>query len=82
MNSYELLHILPQVTCCICHRHITAAGLAAFRNAVGGFVDGEVYCRSCMETHLVLCRECSTRFTSDAQELCDDCLTSEYATAG
>jgi hypothetical protein len=80
MNSYDHVHV--RVFCCICQRHITAAGLAAFQSAVGGLVDGEVYCRSCMETHLVRCRECSARFTSDAQGLCDDCLASEYATAG
>lgn len=82
MNRPEHLHTLTQVTCCICNRHLTAAGLAAFRSAVGGLVNGEVYCRSCMETHLVACHECSARYTVDTDGICDDCASREYAMAG
>jgi hypothetical protein len=43
---------------------------------------GEVYCRSCMETHLVACRECSARYAVDTEGICADCASREYATAG
>ncbi len=76
------LHTLAQVTCCICDRHLTAAGLAAFRNAVGRMMHGEVYCRSCMETHLIACRECSVRYAVDTEGICADCASRKYATAG
>ena len=73
---------LPTVTCCICDRHLTARGLSAFRSAVGSYVDGEIYCRTCMETYLVLCRECSARYTTDTNGICDECMEKMYALAG
>ena len=82
MTISELSPTLPNVTCCICDRHLTAQGLNAFRSAVGGYVKGEVYCRTCMETYLVLCRECSACYTTDTGGICDECAEKMYAMTG
>jgi hypothetical protein len=41
---------------------------------------GGVYCRSCRETRLQMCTECSARYAVDGNGLCDVCVERSWIT--
>lgn len=57
--------------CCLCEHELSTQELEDFYRATDEDLHGEVYCHSCMEQHLALCRECSARYT--AAEVCGGC---------
>ena len=59
------------VSCCLCDYHLTVQELEEFYGAADEQIHGDVYCRVCMESWLILCRECSGRYTAGG--ICGEC---------
>jgi len=71
MTRVERLVTGSGVSCCFCDRPLTVQELEEFYGAADERLRGAVYCRACMETQLVLCRECSGRYTAGG--ICEEC---------
>jgi len=80
MTRFERLLTLSSATCCVCDHELNIQELEEFRGAADEQLQDSVHCPSCMEEHLVLCRECSGRYTVEG--LCGECAAREYALAG
>jgi hypothetical protein len=81
MTHLERLTTLSAVCCCICDRILTVQELQEFEALADDPVRGEAHCRTCAESHLHLCHECSSRFVGAAGELCEECTATEYGLA-
>jgi hypothetical protein len=68
--------------CCVCDRPVSARERDECRSLADGTLEGEMYCRSCFESQVVLCRECSCRRTAHPSGICEECLGQGYALAG
>jgi len=79
MTRFERFVTLSNTTCCICDRSLSVQELDEFRSATDEHMHGVVYCRTCMEHHLMLCRECSGRYTAGG--ICEECAIKEYSLA-
>ncbi len=71
MTRVERLVTASGVSCCVCDHHLSVQELVEFYSAADEQMHTEVHCRSCMESQLILCRECSGRYTADG--LCGEC---------
>ena len=80
MTRFERLLTPSTTTCCVCDHPLSVQELEEFRGSVDDDLYGEVHCRACTEEHLVLCSECSGRYTADG--FCGECAAREYAMAG
>lgn len=80
MTRFDGLHILSDATCLGCNHPLTARELEEFNSLVDEHLQSTVYCRGCVEQYLVICRECSCRYTGSG--ICEECATQEYALAG
>jgi hypothetical protein len=80
MTHFERLLTLSAATCCVCGRHLSIQELDEFYSATDDYLHGEVYCRSCTEEHLLLCRECSGCYTING--ICEGCTTKVYGLTG
>jgi hypothetical protein len=69
-----------ETTCLSCNHPLTAQELEEFNGSIDECLQGSMYCRGCAEQHLVVCRECSGRYTVDG--ICEECTAREYALAG
>jgi hypothetical protein len=75
MTRFERLLTLSATTCCVCDHPVSLQELNEFYGITDEQLHSEVHCRSCMETCLVLCRECSSRYT--AAGLCEECAAQD-----
>lgn len=80
MTRIERLLTPSTTLCCVCDRPLSIQELEEFHGATDESLHTEAYCSSCLEEHLVLCRECSCRYTADG--VCGECAVGEYVTAG
>jgi len=80
MTRVERLLTPSTIQCCMCDHPVTVQELEEFRSTADEELHGEVHCPSCTEEHLVLCLECSCRYTADG--VCGECAAREYALAG
>ncbi len=80
MTHIERLLTLSAATCCRCDHRLSVQELDEFYSTTDDDLHGEVHCRSCMEEHLALCRECSGRYTIGG--ICEECATNVYGMAG
>jgi hypothetical protein len=80
MTRIERLLTPSTITCCVCDRLLSVRELEEFHGTTDEELHGEVHCRSCMEEHLVVCRECSCRYTADG--VCGECAAREYGMVG
>ena len=78
MSHVERLLTLSSAVCCVCDHSLSVQELDEFRGRTDECLN-EVYCRTCLEEHVMVCRECSVRFTSDG--ICEECASREYALA-
>jgi len=78
-DTEEIMIPVP-MSCSLCDRPLTSRELEEFRSVADEELHGEVCCPACREAALVLCRECSCRYTVDG--LCAECAAREYALAG
>ena len=81
MTRLERLTTLSAVCCCICDRMLTVQELHECEALADDRLHGEAYCRTCAESHLHLCCECSSRFVGGADELCGECAAADYRLA-
>lgn len=79
MTRIDRLQTLSHSTCCVCEHPLSIQELDEFQSATDPALHGEVHCKACMEESLVVCRECSGRYTADG--ICDECAAREYALA-
>jgi hypothetical protein len=82
MSLFERLRRLSPATCCVCDRKMSVRELHEFRGMVDETVVTDVYCRACLHTHLVVCRECSSRWTMAVDGVCGDCTVRVYGNVG
>jgi hypothetical protein len=82
MTQRERLRSLSTRECCMCDHQLTVGDLEEFYGRADEQVHGEVYCRSCLEAHLWLCRECSGRYTADPGKICSECNAGMYGMVG
>jgi len=74
---------MPSVVhCCLCDHPLSVQELNEFFGVMDEGLGGEVHCRRCVQVHLMLCRECSCRYTADAGGICGECAAREYVPAG
>ncbi len=57
--------------CCVCDRSLSMRDVSEFYSVTDEQLHGDIYCRACREDHLLLCRECSARYTVDG--MCGVC---------
>ena len=62
--------------CSICTHRLTAKELNTFLSMTDESLHNEILCNDCMEGLLVLCQECSSRYT--AEGVCEDCVGRAY----
>jgi hypothetical protein len=67
------------VNCCFCERPLSVQELSEFYGLADEGLHSEVHCRTCLETYLRLCHECSGRYTADDQGICAECRSGDYA---
>lgn len=65
--------------CSMCEHRLTAKEWNHFVSMADEALHSEILCRDCMEAHLLLCRECSSRYTADG--LCESCGEKAYGLA-
>jgi hypothetical protein len=82
MTARERLRSLSSVQCCMCDHQLTVGDLDEFYGKADEQVHGEVYCPSCLESHLWLCRECSVRYTVAPGGICSECSARSYGMVG
>lgn len=80
MTRIERLLTPSARVCCLCDHPLSVQELEEFYSSTDGELHGEVHCPSCVVEHLVLCRECSCRYTANG--VCGECVAHEYARAG
>jgi hypothetical protein len=68
--------------CCVCDRVLNLQELDVFYDVADEELHGEVYCPGCVEERLVLCPECSGRYTAGERGVCGECTAKEYVCAG
>lgn len=78
MVNAERVLTLSAATCCLCEHPLGERELNELRGRMDDSLN-EVYCGACLEEHVDVCRECSSRYTSDG--ICDACAAREYALA-
>lgn len=78
MVNVERVLTLSTAMCCLCEHPLGERELHELRGRMDDSLN-EVYCRSCLEENLVVCRECSVRYTPDG--ICGECAAREYALA-
>jgi hypothetical protein len=72
--------LAPSDTACLnCNHLLTVQELEEFNSSVDECLQSAVYCHNCAERYLMVCRECSGRYTVDG--ICEECATLEYALA-
>ena len=76
MTRLERLLTPSAAVCCVCEHELSVQELEEFYGATDEELHGEAYCRTCMEQHLVLCCECSGRYTVRGE--CRECRKWEY----
>jgi hypothetical protein len=69
--------VSSRAQCSICEHRLTVSQLSYFLSMADESVHNEILCRECMEAFLVLCPECSTRYTADG--LCESCGGKAYS---
>jgi hypothetical protein len=79
MTRFERLVTPSALMCCLCDHELSVQELEEFCGAADEQLQDVVYCPSCRDGHLVLCRECSGRYTVEG--LCGECAAREYALA-
>ncbi len=79
MTRIERLSTLSSDVCCVCDRPLSVQDVDEFHGVADESLHGVLFCHACMEEELVLCRECSCRYTADG--LCGECAAREYALA-
>ena len=62
--------------CSVCDHRLTVKEFNHFLSMTDESLHNEILCRDCMEALLVLCRECSSQYTTDG--LCEDCGRKAY----
>jgi hypothetical protein len=80
--SAKYLSRQSSAVCCVCERRLSMREREECRSLADGTLEGEMYCRSCFELEVVLCRECSCRRTADPSGICENCTAQGYALAG
>jgi len=65
--------------CSMCEHRLTVKEWNHFVSMADESVHNEILCRGCMEAYLVLCPECSSRYTADG--LCESCGGKAYSLA-
>jgi hypothetical protein len=80
MTRFERLLTASDVICISCNHVLTMQELEEFNSSVDEQLQGIVYCHGCVERYLVVCRECSGRYTVEG--ICGECAAREYALAG
>lgn len=80
MTRIERLLTPSTTACCLCDHPLSIQELEEFQSASDESLHTEAYCPSCMEEHLALCRECSSRYTADG--VCGECAAGEYGMVG
>ena len=80
MTRFERLLAPSDATYLCCNHPLTAQEVEEFNSLVDEHLHNVVYCHGCIERHLVVCRECSGRYTVDG--ICEECAAREYALAG
>jgi hypothetical protein len=65
--------------CSLCDQGLTKQEMREFYSMADDELHGEIYCRRCAERFLVVCRECSGRYTADDRGLCSTCVAREYS---
>lgn len=78
MVNIERVRTLSAVTCCVCEHSLGERELHELRGRMDDSLS-EVYCQSCLDEHVAVCRECSVRYTTDG--ICEVCAAREYALA-
>lgn len=71
MIGFEHCPAPSVAVCCLCEHELSIQELEDFYRATDEELHDETCCRSCMERHLALCRECSVKYT--AREMCEEC---------
>jgi hypothetical protein len=82
MVSFKQGRRLSSVVCCVCERQLSVQEVRECRSLGDESLRGEMYCRTCLEAEVPLCRECLCRRTADPQSVCGECMAAEYAMAG
>lgn len=80
MTRFERLLTPSATACCVCDHPLSLQELEEFHGVVDECLHAEVYCQSCMEKELLVCRECSGRYTTDG--VCEECAAREYGMVG
>jgi hypothetical protein len=79
MTRFERLCTPSATACCVCDHVLSIQELEEFRGVADEPLQDAVLCGPCLEERLVLCRECSGRYTAGG--LCGECAAREYALA-
>lgn len=82
MTRWERLRSLSAAQCCMCDHHLSVRDLEEFHGRVDDALQGEAYCPRCRERHLLLCRECSAKYTAEPAGICSDCSGPRYGLVG
>jgi hypothetical protein len=80
MTRIERRLMPSTAACCVCDHALSMQELEEFRSVADEELQDTVHCTSCRDEHLLLCRECSGRYTVDG--LCGECASREYGLAG
>jgi len=79
MTRFERLLTPSETTCLCCNHLLTVQELEEFNSSVDECLQSAAYCRGCVEQYLVVCRECSGRYTMDG--ICGECAMLKYVPA-
>ena len=82
MVSVQQFSRRSSAVCCVCDRQLSVRERDECRSLADGTLKGEMYCHSCFELQVTLCRECSCRRTADPSGICEECAVQGYALAG
>lgn len=80
VTRFDRLHTPSDVVCLSCNHLVSIQELEEFNSLADEHLQGTVYCHCCTERYLVICRECSCRYTVDG--ICGECAAREYALVG
>jgi len=80
MTRIERLLTPSATACCVCDHLLSVQELEEFQSTVDDDLYGDVHCHACVQEHLLLCRECSGRYTVSG--LCSICAAGEYGMVG
>lgn len=79
MAHFEL-HTHSAAACCVCDRALSRQEFQEVSGMLDESLYGEVYCGDCLGEQLLLCRECSGRYTLNG--MCGECMAKEYGMVG